>query len=94
MIMATRSAAIGIRAHPFMSATRFTQRVADSAEIVRILDTASKIVRDDAEDGDRLQTAIRHATAPATMLLDLILGGETRLFAAGSAWGSAFFCSQ
>ena len=31
--------------------------------------------------------AIRDASAPATMLLDLILGGETRLFAAGSAWG-------
>jgi hypothetical protein len=68
-----RSAAIGIRAHPFMSATRFTQRVADSTEIVRILDTASKIVRDDAEDGDRLQTAIRHATARGVQVKVLLM---------------------
>ncbi len=31
--------------------------------------------------------AIRDAAAPATMLLDVILGGETRLFSAGSTWG-------
>jgi zinc protease len=31
--------------------------------------------------------AIRDPSAPATMLLDVILGGETRLFAAGSGWG-------
>jgi hypothetical protein len=68
-----RSAATGIRAHPFMSATRFTQRVADSTEIVRILDTASKIVRDDAEDGDRLQTAIRNATARGVQVKVLLM---------------------
>ena len=58
-----RSAAIGIRAHPFMSAARFTQRAAASTEIVRILDTASKMVRDDAENGHRLQAAIRRAAS-------------------------------
>jgi hypothetical protein len=68
-----RSAAIGIRAHPFMSATRFTQRVADSTEIVRILDTASKIVRDDAENGDRLQAAIRRAAANGSYVKVLLM---------------------
>ena len=68
-----RSAAIGIRAHPFMSATRFTQRVADSTEIVRILDTASKIVRDDAENGNRLRAAIRRASANGASVKVLLM---------------------
>ncbi|HTJ67543.1 MAG TPA: hypothetical protein VL551_08455 [Actinospica sp.] len=57
-----RSAAIGIRAHPFMSSTRFTARVAASRDVVRILDTASKMIRDDAEEDDQLLDAIRSAT--------------------------------
>jgi hypothetical protein len=68
-----RSAAIGIRAHPFMSATRFTQRVAASTSIVRILDTASKIVRDDAENGHRLQAAIRHAASNGSHVKVLLM---------------------
>jgi zinc protease len=31
--------------------------------------------------------AVSDPTTPATILLDLLLGGETRLFAAGSIWG-------
>jgi hypothetical protein len=54
-----RRAATGISAHPSLSATRFAAQVAAATEIVRILDTASKMVRDDPENGGRLLHAIR-----------------------------------
>ena len=68
-----RSAAIGIRAHPFMSATRFTERVAASTSIVRILDTASKMVRDDADSGHRLRNAVKHAAANGARVQVLLM---------------------
>jgi len=68
-----RSAATGIRAHPFMSATRFTERVAASTSIVRILDTASKMVRDDADNGHRLRNAIKHAAANGARVQVLLM---------------------
>lgn len=68
-----RSAAIGVRAHPFMSAARFTSQVAASSGVVRILDTASKMVREDAEDGDRLLEAIRSAAANGAVIKVLLM---------------------
>lgn len=68
-----RSAAIGIRAHPFISASRFTEQVAASTDIVRILDTASKMLRDDAENDNRLLTAIRRAAANGARVKVLLM---------------------
>ena len=68
-----RSAAIGVRAHPFMSATRFTAQVAASTGVVRILDTASKMVREDAEEGGRLLEAVRSAAANGARVKVLLM---------------------
>jgi hypothetical protein len=68
-----RSAAIGIRAHPFMSSTRFAARVAASRDVVRILDTASKMIRDDAEEDGRLLAAIRSATSNGAYVKVLLM---------------------
>lgn len=68
-----RTAAIGIRAHPFMSSTRFTARVAASTDVVRILDTASKMIRDDVEDENRLLEAMRSATSNGALVKVLLM---------------------
>ncbi|HWG28530.1 hypothetical protein [Actinospica sp.] len=68
-----RSAAIGIRAHPFMSSTRFTARVAASTDVVRILDTASRMIREDAEEDNRLLEAVRSATENGAFVKVLLM---------------------
>ena len=68
-----RRAAAGIRAHPSLNPSRFIAQVGACTEIVRILDTASKMVRDDAENGDRLLGAIRRAATQGTQVKVLLM---------------------
>jgi hypothetical protein len=58
-----RSAAIGLRAHPHLNPRSLCRRVERAEEIVRILDTSSRLIGTDAEHGDRFLTALDAAFA-------------------------------
>ncbi|MEY9861108.1 hypothetical protein ABH935_006748 [Catenulispora sp. GAS73] len=56
-----RAAAGGMRAHPHFNHRKFCQRVARAQDAIRILDTSSRLIQEDATKDFRFRNAVRAA---------------------------------